>query len=419
MTDLPAPSTPVDRPRERLLAALLTVAERKGVRIVPDPLPDLHWLTLLTLPEQGAGVALLDCDDLDPEALRTRLDRLLAAHAQGLMFLVLVGGAARERATLQAADRQAPDPNRLGVYHLDGEGRLERVAGRRSGLLAEAGRHLRNSSPLTPEGLAAIGERVQREQEEAAHFAAALEKRPQHATRILGAVCILTYILSQHWARQDGFGETLVRMGANSAPLVQAGEIWRLLSHAFLHGSFVHLAINLVALLSFGGFLEGMLGWRRYLLLYGLSALAGGIASSLIAGVFLSVGASGAIWGLMGAGIGLVSVKSGFIPRAIGARLRPRLLGVLLLNTAFSILPLFMAGMGKIDLYAHAGGGLVGFALAASGLLTRGLRAPGSAEVDRELAALRIAAAAMVVLLAASIGLALFTGRPWVPLEAI
>ena len=364
-------------------------------------------------------MALLERGDLDPEALRARLDRLLGAHAQGLMFLVLVGGTAQDRATLQAADRQAPDPNRLGVYHLDGQGRLDRVAGRRSSLLAEAGKRYRSVAPMAPEALQAVGERVQREQEEAARFAGALEKRPQQATRMLGAVCILAYILTQVWARQHGLGETLVRMGANSGPLVEAGEIWRLVSHAFLHGNFVHLVVNLVALISFGGFLEGLLGWRRYLLLYGLSAVAGGIASAVIADVFLSVGASGAIWGLMAAGLGLASVRHRFLPRAIVLRLRPRLMGVLLLNTVFSLLPMFMSGMGRIDLYAHAGGGLVGFALAASGLLTRGLPAPGSAEVDGEPAAVRIGAVAMIALLLASIGWALFTGRPWVQPDAI
>jgi hypothetical protein len=95
------------------------------------------------------------------------------------------------------------------------------------------------------------------------------------------------------------------------------------------------------------------------------------------------------------------------------------LLVVLALNTVFSLLPLFMAGMGKIDLYAHAGGGLIGFGLAASGLLTRGLPAPGAPEADREPAWVRVGAIGMVALLLASIALALLTGQPWVGLEVI
>lgn len=376
--DTQAPAAPLDRPGERLLAALLAVAEKRGVPALPTPLPDLPWITLVALPEQAAGVALLDRGDLGPEELRARLERVLAAHAQGVMFLVLVGGTREDRAALLAADRGAPDPNRLGVYHLDNDGRFDRVAGRRSSLLAEAGTRIARTAPLDAEAVQAVGERVRREQQEAVSFAAALEKRPQHATRFLGAACIIYYVLSQVWGVRD-FGETLERMGANSTPLVEAGEIWRLVSYAFLHGNFLHLAVNLVALISFGGFLEGLLGWRRYLLLYGLSGIAGGIASSVIAGVFLSVGASGAIWGLMAAGVGLVSLRQTPLPRAVAARLRPRLLGVLVLNTIFSLLPLFLANMGKIDLFAHAGGGVIGFGLAASGLLTRG--SPGRARV--------------------------------------
>ncbi len=398
----------IDRPRERLLGALLATAEKRGVMAQPTALPDLPWITLVALPELASGVALFERGEVAAPELRSRLDRVLAAHAQGVLFLVLVGGTAQDRDILEAADRDAPDPNRLGVYHLDGGGRFERVAGRRSGLLAEAGRRAGQATPIGNDELAAIAERIRHEQQEALSFATALEKRPQTATRLLGAACILYYILSQIWGAQ-GFGEALVRMGANSGPLVEEGELWRLISHAFLHGSFFHLAINLVALISFGGFLEGLLGWRRYLLLYGLSALTGGIASALLAGVVLSVGASGAIWGLMAAGVGLVWFRPALLPRAVAARLRPRLLGVLVLNSAFSLLPLFLPGTVRIDLYAHGGGGLVGFALAATGLLTRGLTDPGA----REPAALRIGAAGMLLLLAAAIGLALFTGQPW------
>jgi rhomboid protease GluP len=402
----------LDRLRDRMLGAMLSVADERGISAMPTLLAELPWITLVALPDQGAGVALLDRGDVGPEELRSRLDRLLAAHAQGVMFLVLVGGTAADRAILQAADREAPDPNRLGVYHLDEAGHFERVAGRRSRLLAGAGPRARQADPVGPEDMKAVVERAQRDQQEAVAFATALEKRPQHATRLLGAACILYFVLSQVWGSQ-GLGETLLRMGGNSAPLVREGELWRLLSHAFLHGNFFHLAVNLIALISFGGFLEGLLGWRRYLVLYGLSALAGGIASALLGGIVLSVGASGAIWGLMAAGVGLVSARSSLLPRAVAARMRPRLFGVLALNTAFSLLPLFTSA--RIDLFAHGGGGLIGFALAASGLLTRGLPPSG----ERERAAVRIGAGAMLLLLAASVGLALFTGRPWQPSGAI
>ncbi len=406
-------AAPIDRPRERLLAAILEAAQKRQTSAVPTPLPDLPWLTLITLPDVGAGVTLVERGDGGPEELRARLDRLLSAHAQGLLFLVLVGGGEADRAVLTEADKRAPDPNKLGVYHLDDAGRLDRVAGRRSGILAEARAGLREARPLAPEAIDALGEAGRRDQQEAAAFAASLQGRPHHATRLLGAACIVYYILAQVWGRQS-FGETVLDMGANSAPLVRAGEAWRLLSYAFLHANFVHLAFNLVALISFGGFLEPILGWRRFLLLYGLSALGGGLASAL-AGVEASVGASGAVWGLMTAGVALLSLRQALVPRRFVQRLRPRLLVVLAVNAAFSLLPLVSSNMPRIDLYAHAGGGLVGFVLVAPGLLTRGLGVPGRPDP----LALRIAALVMLGLLAGSIALALSRGQPWHQVGAI
>ncbi len=77
-----------------------------------------------------------------------------------------------------------------------------------------------------------------------------------------------------------------------------------------------------------------------------------------------SVGASGAIWGLMGATLALVLSRQRVLPRLIARGLRQRLLVVLVINVALSFLP-------GIDLYAHFGGGLVGFLMARGGRKTR------------------------------------------------
>ena len=141
----------------------------------------------------------------------------------------------------------------------------------------------------------------------------------------------------------------------------------------------------------------------------------GGIASSLLAGNVLSVGASGAVWGMMTAGIALMSVRERLVPRTLVSRLRPRLTVVLAVNAVFSLLPLVSSQMPRIDLYAHAGGGLVGFLLVGTDLLTRGLTWPPRADP----VPVRIAAVVMLVVLAGSIGLALFRGQPWQQVGAI
>src|SRR5690606_36975410 len=78
-------------------------------------------------------------------------------------------------------------------------------------------------------------------------------------------------------------------------------EPWRLLTVLLVHGGFIHLALNMLALWMLGQFLEPMLGRGRYLALYLISGLAGSVAVALIAPGSPTVGASGAIFGLMAA----------------------------------------------------------------------------------------------------------------------
>src|SRR5690606_37167980 len=78
-------------------------------------------------------------------------------------------------------------------------------------------------------------------------------------------------------------------------------EPWRLLTAVFAHGGFIHLALNMLALWMLGQILEPMLGRGRYLALYLISGLGGSVAVALIAPGNPTVGASGAILGLMAA----------------------------------------------------------------------------------------------------------------------
>lgn len=80
------------------------------------------------------------------------------------------------------------------------------------------------------------------------------------------------------------------------------GEWWRLLTAAFLHGSFLHIAFNMYVLFALGPTLERVLGHVRFIVLYVVAALGGSVASYLFSDPrTVSVGASGAIFGLMGA----------------------------------------------------------------------------------------------------------------------
>jgi membrane associated rhomboid family serine protease len=158
------------------------------------------------------------------------------------------------------------------------------------------------------------------------------------------------------------------------------GEWWRLLTSGFLHFGPLHLALNMIALYVLGRDLEPVFGKLRFAAVYGVAMLGGGVAVYLFGGVDTVVaGASGAVYGLMGA--------------MLVAVLRLRLnagpaLGVIGLNVVLSFtLP-------GISLLGHIGGLVVG------ALLTAGLVYAPAAKRDKWQAAAVVAAVVLLVVLA-------------------
>ncbi len=145
----------------------------------------------------------------------------------------------------------------------------------------------------------------------------------------------------------------LLRWGANSATLVDQGQYFRLVTANLLHGSFLHYALNTIAVLSVGSLIEALIGSPRAALVYVASALGGAIASTVISGAALSVGASTTVFGLVGA-LAVLGVK---YRRELPVRIRQPLwwwaliLGV---NGALSI------WVPRIDVAGHAGGLVAG-----------------------------------------------------------
>jgi len=97
--------------------------------------------------------------------------------------------------------------------------------------------------------------------------------------------------------------EQLVLYGAAVPILIMDGDLWRLVSHCFLHGNWLHLALNAYALFLFGPLLEHRLGTLRFVILYLVAGVAGGIAAMLAPGPpgMTLVGGSGALFGMLGA----------------------------------------------------------------------------------------------------------------------
>src|SRR5512142_1585118 len=162
--------------------------------------------------------------------------------------------------------------------------------------------------------------------------------RAAPVTSLLIALNAALLALSYAWGHA-AHDAVLRRMGANIGSDVRSGEIYRLFASAFLHANLVHLGFNMLALWSLGPFLETLLGRRRYVVLYAASALGGALDSTLFGGDRWSVGASGAIFGLMGAGIGLALRPRGLLPDAVVAAMKRRATGPLIFNLLYSLTP--------------------------------------------------------------------------------
>jgi membrane associated rhomboid family serine protease len=146
-------------------------------------------------------------------------------------------------------------------------------------------------------------------------------------------------------------GSQLISDGAVSRAAIADGELWRLVTAGFLHAGFLHLAFNAFALYVLGTMLEPAIGRLRFATIYFVSLLAGSFGALLVDPNALTVGASGAIFGLMGAAF-VVMRNRGINPMESG-------LGVWL-----GINLMFTFAIPGISIGGHLGG-LIGGALAA------------------------------------------------------
>jgi len=123
-------------------------------------------------------------------------------------------------------------------------------------------------------------------------------------TKTLIGINVLVFLaqIVQSGSITSPFSELFVR-GALYGPLVAQGEWYRLVSCAFLHGSVLHIFFNMLMLWWFGRPLEAMLGRGRFLAIYFVSILAGSAGSLVVSPNVPTIGASGAVFGILGAGL--------------------------------------------------------------------------------------------------------------------
>jgi rhomboid protease GluP len=177
------------------------------------------------------------------------------------------------------------------------------------------------------------------------------------------------------WQRQGladprGIVESLqlVQWGSNVGRLTTGGEWWRLFTSMFLHGSLLHLAFNMLVLYQAGQLAERIFGSLRFTGLYLIAGLCGSLGSVLWNPNVNSVGASGALFGLVGGLLAFIRREHSGVPATVVKDLQGSLLPFLLFNLwAGFIYP-------HTDNAAHIGG-LVGGWLGGH-LLARSLHVP-------------------------------------------
>jgi rhomboid protease GluP len=145
----------------------------------------------------------------------------------------------------------------------------------------------------------------------------------------------------------------LVAWGANYKPMTLAGEWWRLITSCFLHIGIIHLLFNMYALLQIGYILESLLGRSRFLITYFITGIAGSITSAWWHDNAVSAGASGALFGMFGFYIALLTTN--LIKNKSGA------LKSMLFMIGYNLIIGIQAGF---DNAAHIGGLLAGAVIA-------------------------------------------------------
>ncbi len=149
-------------------------------------------------------------------------------------------------------------------------------------------------------------------------------------------------------------GQTLVLFGAKYAPLMEMGQWWRLVTAGFLHGGLLHILMNSWVLFDLGAQVEEVYGPARMWVIYLVSSVSGFYVSAVWNPRSPSVGASAALFGLIGAMIALGARHRG---SAMGSAIRGMYIRWAMYGLLFSFFP-------GIDMAAHIGGLAAGFGIA-------------------------------------------------------
>ena len=179
-------------------------------------------------------------------------------------------------------------------------------------------------------------------QEDAKNIEKVFESKVPYITYFLIAVNVILYfipvLIGQYY--------NIVSKFSVFGPSIRSGEYYRLITGIFLHGNFLHLLFNCYALYVIGSQIENYLGKYKYIIIYLFSGVIGSLFSMIFNANSASIGASGAIFGLLGA-----LVYFGYYYRVfLGNVVKSQIIPVIVFNLFLGFL------LSGVDNFAHIGG---------------------------------------------------------------
>ncbi|MGZ4815552.1 MAG: rhomboid family intramembrane serine protease [Terriglobales bacterium] len=172
--------------------------------------------------------------------------------------------------------------------------------------------------------------------------------------------CAVMSVVTGMGSPMDFDTRLLLRFGADYGPLALGGEWWRLFTSMWLHGGLIHVAANMYGLWAFGRITERIYGRSRYLVIYLVTGIASSVASvAWHSEPTVSVGASGAIFGVVGALVWPFYRKRLRLPPAVMSSMLRNIGTVIVINLIIG------ASIPVIDNAAHVGGLIAGLILGA------------------------------------------------------
>ena len=241
------------------------------------------------------------------------------------------------------------------------------------------------------------------------HWLDSIFSRSRSQARVLLVVLVFLYVFelfltsvtpegdggARHGVTIDPSGVATVRAGALLPWEVTKHQPWRVVTAMLLHGGVLHIACNGMSLLTLGMFIEELFGPARFWVVFTLTGIAGNAFSLLFPSMSFAVGASGGLFGLMGAMLGW-GVRRGGV---FGAEIKRQTIRWLIYGAIISVIP-------GISWTGHLGGAVSGFLLSYfMAILDR--------RSGRESDAARFVALGCVLLQIVSVVLMLFAAARW------